>query len=677
MKLLKENVQEWLFKSEKDYSIRNVVATTFTLNPVMIIDLLARSVSAEENIEYKSMNAQQLTILLAKDFVSDSPMFKRITVFSDDYIIPPDGKIPNKYARLLNELFIPNCVCRISLKKQGSFFHPKILLVHYEKKENDNVKDYLKFAILSKNLTYSNMQEICVMFESVDDEQIDDKTVVDGKELKDFFDTFLSSNFLKDSGSLTGISLSVEDAKEKIQDTLRVVKNKKFKIILPDNEGICSASLQFVTPNSNSVKGILKMDSEKADSYYCCSDSISKSFWDKELAQCKDRILVSNIRSWAKYGGENASFPGGPSSDSIIDYAYFFANITKYMVSESKVHAKMAEFHNESKSILWAGSSNYTENGFGSNFEANVRIEYMNSENKRYTKKIENSICENSICGKKVFLLSNNPFYKDDSDGFAQVKNELILDERKKDKLKELIQNAAWTCDIVDNNQIQFKGQFRANEDTSILNGVKQFHLVTYDDIILYYYSNSNGTSPFLYSDKLPANKRSIPWYGSASIIAFMTTNDKMVIPIKVKVDKKLLDKQQIVEADDVDKLKKAAADVLRSKFDFISIIPPEPNGNINIYDENDTFDIRLGKYLAKGGDYENVNKVIDGLKRALSEDTDQSSDMVDGFSETDSDGDEEVDELIMTGEEIELLKKRLEKLESYIKLLEDINGQK
>ncbi|MCR5321877.1 MAG: phospholipase D family protein [Lachnospiraceae bacterium] len=662
MDLISKNVMEWLFEKKQGMELKNIIATTFTINPEILLDLIGRTVCCTKNMTYKNINEKQLCFILAEDSIQNNPVYKKLTIFSDDCIIPPTRKISKKYIRLVQGIYIPNCLCRIAMENSGSFFHPKILIAHYKDYEHD----FIKFAILSKNLTHSvNMQEICILFESKARIDLRNPKRVNGESLQNYIRGFLSEDNenLKGEEKLKGISLSRSEAQKRIDDTLDKIGRLSFEAILPEGSNVSDISLQFVTPNNFSSEKLFLDDVRKSAYYFCCSDSISKTFWDKKICQGtpdNKGILISNLRSWARYDkvDENKKL-----NDPVFNYAYYLFR----EVGNPLIHAKFAELFSTEEKIVWLGSSNFTENGFERNYEADVRITYNDTN-------IEN--CGFAPSGKAqdrakryINVLNNKPFSLPPLDDvfFAQVRVDDLGDENENKELTDLIKNKfEWICKLTDEKKIVFLGNYKNNipitqNEKNILMKIKQYHIVTGIDNILFFDGDK------FRSESLAATETRIPWYGKAVIMAFEKYGkDKTEIPINI--DPPQLQQREYKCKDDIGKL---ASLLVKQSFNFMDIIPPEPEIGYPTYDVSDSFDIKLGKYLAKNGDPDVIINRIGFVKNLLSSNDEECEEKIYG---ADEEYVEEMDESLplLSEDEKSKMDKRLEQLRTLVERLKE-----
>lgn len=593
MKLETKNVTEWLFENKNGYALENVIATTFTLNPVLLTELAGSMIGYEKKAR-RCLNEKMFRRLIANNI----SVLDRLTVFSDDYILPTPG-LPKRYSRLLNGFFIPNCVCEISAKR-GTFFHPKLLIAHFKNAEESRIR----LAVLSKNLALGDsMTEICALFETAPQSE---KTVA-GAEVADFIGTFLKST----KEAKTGRSLSRDAAAKRIEKTLKALEKTHMRFIVPNGEPEPDeVGLYFVTPDKSAREMLFNDAQNAANGFYCCSDSISPTFW-KDLCLCNrspnKKYLVSNLRSWARFFGEDEKIPDG---------CFYFAETDGSNEKYPKtVHAKFAEFFGN-EHIVWLGSANFTENGFGKNYEAGVRLVY-----------------------KQAGSLKMPAFSVGENSGFFRVTQDKLKPHREEDELKKLIQSIEWK---LQDQKIIGTGLNKPIEK------ILQCQICTGYTIPLF--RNENGY------ESEPVNQNMIPWYGRAMFVGFESANrgsKPIMIPISVSVEGAGEQPQLTSEG--------SAKALVRGGFDLIDLIPPEPNGGYELYGMEDSFDIRLAKFMAKGGQIKDITENITRTKHANEADT-----------ELDEDDIEDTDDITLTAEETEKLRERLDKLLGFLRGLEN-----
>ena len=554
MKLENQNTLEWLFDRSGGLELKMTIFTTFTLTSSVVYDLLLYTISPGLMCE----NNEKKRLELANRGVAAS---EKLLIFSDDCIFK-DTALPNRLNKTLDSFFIPNTVCRIKLD-ESSFFHPKLMIAHFIKEG----QDYIRFAVLSKNLTHAGgIIEVCSLFETTMESK---EPTVSGSDIVDFINIFLY--YAKKSlpkESLSGKTLSADDATNKAKNTLKALGKMKLRLIIPEGQPQPKkVELFFGVPDKHNMLDKLKEDVNNTDqnSFYLCSDSIDDSF--TKARNCK--YMISNLRSWLKY------------SDNIPKSAYYFRDS-----QPRTVHAKFAEFYTGKEHIVWVGSANFTNNAFNNNFECDVRTVYDDTSSVSFSK-------ENNFDKLNRPELMPQPFCVGGINGYiAPVTADALKQVQEEDELIKAVRDLDWTY-ILEGEKLVIETEKLPN---TLAAQFKTAEIYLNKRVAL---EIQNGR---FYAEVYSCKADMIPWYGNATIIIFIDYKTHIDIPVKIEC-KGNSKTQPLIDATKEDDLQTLQSDLLAGCIPkFIDTIPHLDDVS-QWYDKNDSFEARLAKYHVENND--------------------------------------------------------------------------
>lgn len=367
-----------LFEKE-DYSISKVVATSFTYNNRLLGDILIKMYMVDCNLSLKDSsllnklelleNAHEkykdkLKICIHKQTEPSANYSDKQTKNADRYLY----KIRKEYVK--------------EIEMEGGYFHPKMILVQFTKKEKPEEVCY-RIMISSKNLVYDKFHQLGCVFEG---------TITN-----------------KEQSSSTG---------GEIQKLLEKVRYKGMNLSEVEFKGdslMKDLSFHVGIPKDTVMKGALVADlKNEYNEHIFITDTINLDF-PKAIGVCLENkpILVANnksIRGACKTGPNTYKFPKP-------------LNCHLYSVINGYNHAKTYLFHKDNKLSVWTGSANCTQNAYTNNYE--LMAHYTLECDKKGFDKIKRGII-------------------DERGRVTQLPPETT--DEKKDKLIESIQNIKIEC---------------------------------------------------------------------------------------------------------------------------------------------------------------------------------------------------------------------------------------
>lgn len=629
MLLSSQNIWDDLLDKKAGYELKNVIATTFTLSTDIIPSLLLKIIECDKGLESVSKLTREEKYLLLSANIEEAS--NKLTIFSDDYLIPSHNR-STEYQRLINEYCIPNIVTRVAPKNDGSnkcYFHPKIVIVHYQKADSN--ENYLKCAVLSKNLTLSKyIVEIGAVFESVKCIGEGDVEVKEAsKRISSLFDNlFLEKNsILRSDDELNGISLSRKEAYKKVSVTIEAMKEMSFRLCIGlGSKKPMSAELLIGMPQKGLLNEDLKKDLESAS--YWCSDSISASFM--KAYKCKH--MISNLRSFSNLFYKTKDEAVLRQKDNIPDNYYITMDGTGGFATPMSVHAKYLESLHDGNKFTLLGSANFTEQAFMHNYECILRLTYECEKDKKQKEciyDIDKRILHHafSINNREAIIRRVN-----DEDVFY-----LLQDENIKQDFEKKLQQIQWII-TVEAGKLGIKGIANdlkiSEEEEKWISSMEV--VLSGKRLILELRQNGNGVTEYSAScDNYKLNM--IPWYGFMNLVYFKAYNDAKVVPVKVAL---IISEECKQECQQAVMSKDCVSDILLGgkMFCLRNVIPPEPKGKLSLYSSDDSVDVRQAKYLTKGGSIraiiQNIDMIKDKLKVVDFDEEDDFSETTQGISD-------------------------------------------
>ncbi len=304
-----------IFKTPRGYKVTHIFGTSYSVNGSVLNDVI-----------------KQTVIHRNEDFYNNV-----LFVCQKDRYAGGLGKgDSDPVARIL---FLEERI--IGVKQSGSF-HPKVWIFRYENKKEAE-KILYRVAVLSRNTTSQNMLEGGIVLEGFVGNAKTDRN----QGLIDFIN---SIEAVKDYEVVKQI---VEDM-EKVEFETDGFDSYAF---LPTKSGAFSADIKKNKNAKNSV-------------------AISPFLGNQNFLNVKNIITrQAEYTEEVKTNFQDVDFRYIEDTDS-ENTSEQVENDSTYSFSENEhpLHAKVYAFDYEGKSVLYAGSANYSENGFNNNTELMIKI---------------------------------------------------------------------------------------------------------------------------------------------------------------------------------------------------------------------------------------------------------------------------------------------------------------
>lgn len=305
-----------IFKTPRGYKVTHIFGTSYSVNGSVLNDVIKQTVIHRNEEFYNNV----------------------LFVCQKDRYAGGLGKgDSDPVARIL---FLEERI--IGVEQSGSF-HPKVWIFRYENKKEAE-KILYRVAVLSRNTTFQNMLEGGIVLEGFVGT---DKT--DGNQgLIDFFN---SVEAVKDDEVVKQI---VEDM-EKVEFETEGFDSYAF---LPTKNGAFSTD---INKNKNAKKSV----------------AISPFLGNQNFLNVKNIITrQAEYTEEVKNNFQNVDFFWYIEDTDSENTSEQVENDSTYSFSkdEHPLHAKVYAFDYENNSVLYAGSANYSENGFNNNTELMIKI---------------------------------------------------------------------------------------------------------------------------------------------------------------------------------------------------------------------------------------------------------------------------------------------------------------
>lgn len=321
-----------IFSPMAGYHPSFVLLTSYTCDPGMVAELILRfSLYGKESAGISQLQGR---MLLQECFKTRQPL--PIVVLSNKFSgsQKEPGFASNRNSsglfRFLNK-YLPQVVYPVSVK--GGIFHPKIVLVEFEPDSNTpGAEKQYRLLLSSKNLVPDTYHQFGLVLQGVPGQKNHDLA-----------------------------KLSRLDMPEYAKEKLKVLENYRF---VPEKvpEGMVFDSCEVLlggldAPEQATFHKRFLEDVTGADTLQIYTDSLSDTFL-RSLPKTPD-LVVSNAIRWRSFLSQSSKIP-----------AYAHTPKTQYL------HGKLSAVKKKDVSILWVGSANATPQGFSSNAEGVVRLEW-------------------------------------------------------------------------------------------------------------------------------------------------------------------------------------------------------------------------------------------------------------------------------------------------------------
>lgn len=687
MKLTESDFLKEVFAPKEGYKFNQAIFTTFTLNTAVLPTLLLHTYCAREGKTVPT-NTDKSLLALAN---AGTEAAERLTIFADgrhNALTPPSGKSA-KIQQYINNVCVPGCVVRVDTGNDGMYFHPKLILADFL---DDDGRHYIRGAVMSKNLTFeTNVLEIGCLFETDEaptDERVELKNA--GPEIADFFKNVASA---LNSKKWSGKSLSMEDAYARIQGTLDAMKGQKFFLLLDKGTPIpASAQLLLGTPSDHGLFDKYNqkfpdghtLQSDLASAAYWCSDSISKPFMDSYHANrsAGEWFMISNLHSLANCLAEIVT--KDPLTNAEISTAITeigkTATCCMTISGESPyfVHAKFSEtFYPDNTCVVLLGSANYTENAFTNNYECDVRLFYDAMPKPAQPIGVEKTgLAPLPFLAQRPASMTIKTLAQfSDKDALIESHVDAEFDKalqsltwtlstRKEQDGAETLCVSAVATDTVSLVDILMKiPGSTANERKNYETQLTQMQIDLNGKVLpLAFSGNIKGE---IFHAETTYRQRLLPPFGTANVIFFGDQKDPRYIPVPITISGDMQPQQGDMTPDQIINTLLGGR-----KISLIDLIPSEPNSRYELYDPQDSVEIRLAKYLALGG---KAGTVLSNLQKVL-----KAADMLDDDAADDEDMPDlrDVGKILFTDKDRADYKKLLENFREFLNTINTIRKE-
>lgn len=304
-----------IFKTPRGYKVTHIFGTSYSVNGSVLNDVIKQTVIHRNEKFYNNV----------------------LFVCQNNRYVGGLGKgDSDPVARIL---FLEGRIIGIEQKQSGSF-HPKVWIFRYENKKEAE-KILYRVAVLSRNTTSQNMLEGGIVLEGF----VGTAKTNRNQGLIDFIN---SIEAVKDDKVVKQIVEDMEKVEFKTDrfDSYAFLPTRAFSADIEENENIeNSVAISPFLGNDNflNVKNIITRQAE----------------YTKEV---KDNF--QNVAFWYIEDTDSENTSEQVENDS----TYSFSE------NEHPLHAKVYAFDYKGGSVLYAGSANYSDNGFNNNTELMIKI---------------------------------------------------------------------------------------------------------------------------------------------------------------------------------------------------------------------------------------------------------------------------------------------------------------
>ena len=345
------------------YTLVRAVGTTYSLDLETLMSVCI-ALGIQESTD-SSLIMNPFAILKSLQGLSD-----KLLLFCEAGQIaamPPDR---SPLMLLLDKMIVPVKLREIKGKGYPSF-HPKTWTLQYEDADGNQL---FRFIVLSRNLTFDRSWDVAVSLEG---------KLTGGKHKSSYpIADFLT--FLKDTAlSKSWVSMKTEKRgilNPLIQDLPFVkfsLEDKRFLDfeILPI--GIGTVDINDDPLMWNTFHDLLIISP-------FISTGVLRSFDQRNLLKNTRRHLITRITELHKIAGKLETFNVYAMKDSVVEGEELVSDDEETKVQTQDIHAKMYLVTKDSRSSLYLGSMNASENGLHRNVEMMLKLSayryYLNLE---------------------------------------------------------------------------------------------------------------------------------------------------------------------------------------------------------------------------------------------------------------------------------------------------------
>lgn len=333
------------------YSLVRAVGTTYSLDLETLMSVCI-ALGIQESTD-SSLTKNPFAILKSLQGLSE-----KLLVFCEAGQIaamPPDR---SPLMLLLDKMIVPVKLREIKGKGYPSF-HPKTWTLQYE----DEVGNlYFRFIVLSRNLTFDRSWDVAVSLEGK----------LTGSRHKSSYPIVDFLEFLK-YNCLEGVSMKTEKRRilnGLIQDLPFVqfsLEDKRFLDfeILP--LGIGKTDIDEDPLFKNTFHDLLILSP-------FVSSGVLRSFDQRDKLKNTRRHLITRTTELHKIAGKQDTFKVFAMKDAVVEGEELVSDEETTKVQQQDIHAKMYLMTKDSRSSLYLGSMNASENGLHRNVEMLLKL---------------------------------------------------------------------------------------------------------------------------------------------------------------------------------------------------------------------------------------------------------------------------------------------------------------
>ena len=341
------------------FTLVRAVGTTYSLDLETLMSVCI-ALGIQESTD-STLNNNPFAILKSLQGLSE-----KLLIFCEAGQIAPMPPEKSPLMLMLDKMIVPVKLKAIKGKGIPSF-HPKTWTLQYEDAERNQ---YFRFIVLSRNLTFDRSWDVAV--------SLDGKLTGGHHRLSYPIVEFLE--YLKDN-TLEGVSMKTE--KKRILNTL-IQDLPYVKFCLEDKRFL---NFEIIPLGIGTVD--IDKDPLMAKTFHdllvispFVSSGVLQSFDQRKQLKNNNRHLVTRTTELYKIAGKLESFKVFTMKDTVVEGEEIVSDDEPTMVQQQDIHAKMYLMTKDSKSTLYIGSMNASENGLHRNVEMLLKLSayryYMN-----------------------------------------------------------------------------------------------------------------------------------------------------------------------------------------------------------------------------------------------------------------------------------------------------------
>ena len=259
---------------------------------------------------------------------------------------------------MLDKMIVPVKLRPIKGKGIPSF-HPKTWTLQYEDADGNQ---YFRFIVLSRNLTFDRSWDVAVSL----DGKLTGGRQTSSYPIVDFLD-YLKYNVLE------GVSMKTEKRRilNALMQDLPYVKfsleDKRFLDFEIIPLGIGTADIDKDQLMTNTFHDLLILSP-------FVSSGVLRSFDQRNLLKINNRHLITRATELPKIAGKLNTFKVFTIKDTVVEGEEIVSDDEPTKVQQQDIHAKMYLMTKDSRSYLYLGSMNASENGLYRNVEILLKL---------------------------------------------------------------------------------------------------------------------------------------------------------------------------------------------------------------------------------------------------------------------------------------------------------------